>query len=427
MRNHIIRNMRRRNGERIDGRTDLRQWRVPLCCALGSILIYGLLTNPFLSKKSHQPIRTLDRESYGGMEKQVPVVISGAGDNPVRYTVGLQPREYTAQEAQAVFESVMERIGDIILRDNVSLTEIRGDLNLISGLEAEGIRLRWQTDLPEYLNHQGVVMNEEIPDSGAAGHLELQMSAGEYKADYHMPIRILPQSYDSQPDIMRGLAKELKRLDQEQAEQSQLVLPDEFEGQNLRFYPDEETDYRAIPVIGLVAAVLLLLRTRDQEKNRQKEREQQLLLDYSELLTKLMVFIGAGMTVRLAWERIVNDYQSGLTSGSRKPRHVYEEMRHTGHQMQSGVPEGKAYQEFGERCRLQPYLKLSSLLEQNRKTGMKNMRELMRKEVDDAFEQRKHLVRRLGEEAGTKLTAPLFLMLGVVMVMVLFPAMMNMR
>lgn len=416
MRNENIGDDRRRNRRRL-----------PLCCALGSILLYVLLTNPYLSKESRPVLKTLDRESYGGMERQVPVIISGAGDEPMRYTVDLQPQEYTAKEAQAVFDSVMEQIGDIILQDNTSLAEIRSDLNLISGLEAEGIRLRWQTDLPEYLNYQGVLMNEEIPDSGAAGQLELQLSAGIHKADYHIPIRILPPAYDTRQHLLRGLEKELKRLDENQAEQRQLVLPDEYEGQKLRFYADEQTDYRAIPVIGVVAAVLLLFRTREQEQNRQKEREQQLLLDYSELLTKLMVFIGAGMTVRLAWERIVNDYQSGLTSGSQKPRHVYEEMRHTGHQMQSGVPEGKAYQEFGERCRLQPYLKLSSLLEQNRKTGTKNMRQLMRKEVDDAFEQRKHLVKRLGEEAGTKLTVPLFLMLGVVMVIVLFPAMMNMR
>ena len=39
-----------------------------------------------------------------------------------------------------------------------------------------------------------------------------------------------------------------------------------------------------------------------------------------------------------------------------------------------------------------------------------------------AFEQRKNLAKKLGEEAGTKLLLPLFLMLGVVMVMMVVPA-----
>lgn len=53
------------------------------------------------------------------------------------------------------------------------------------------------------------------------------------------------------------------------------------------------------------------------------------------------------------------------------------------------------------------------------------MRELLRAEMTEAFELRKHGARRMGEEAGTRLLLPLFLMLGVVMVMVAVPAMLE--
>ena len=94
-------------------------------------------------------------------------------------------------------------------------------------------------------------------------------------------------------------------------------------------------------------------------------------------------------------------------------------MRYTYYQMQSGMAEGDAYREFGRRCRLQSYLKLSGLLEQNRRSGTKNMRAILETEMTDALEQRKNLARRLGEEAGTRLLMPLFLMLGIVMVMIM--------
>ena len=110
----------------------------------------------------------------------------------------------------------------------------------------------------------------------------------------------------------------------------------------------------------------------------------------------------------------------------KKTRVAYEEMRRTCHQLQSGVAETDAYREFGRRCRLQPYLKFSSLLEQNRKTGTKNMRIILQAEMADALEQRKNLARRLGEEAGTKLLMPLFMTLGIIMVMIMVPAMMTM-
>lgn len=122
----------------------------------------------------------------------------------------------------------------------------------------------------------------------------------------------------------------------------------------------------------------------------------------------------------------MQDYEVALAAGRQKKRALYEEMSQTYYQMERGISEGEAFREFGRRCRLQPYLKLSSLLEQNRKSGTKNLRTLLELELADAWEQRKNLARKLGEEAGTKLLLPLFLMLGIVMVMIMVPAMMSM-
>ena len=94
----------------------------------------------------------------------------------------------------------------------------------------------------------------------------------------------------------------------------------------------------------------------------------------------------------------------------------------TGSQIKSGISEAQAFREFGNRCGLQQYMKLAALLEQNRKNGSRNLRERLRLEMAEAFEERKHQARRLGEEAGTKLLVPLFLLLAVVMVMIAVPA-----
>ena len=57
---------------------------------------------------------------------------------------------------------------------------------------------------------------------------------------------------------------------------------------------------------------------------------------------------------------------------------------------------------------------------------MKNLQELLAQEMDTAWERQKQAAKRLGEEAGTKLLLPLFLMLLVVMVLVMVPALMVM-
>ena len=67
-------------------------------------------------------------------------------------------------------------------------------------------------------------------------------------------------------------------------------------------------------------------------------------------------------------------------------------------------------------------MKFAGLLEQNRKMGVGNMQSILDMEMIEAWEERKNLARRMGEEASTKLLLPLILMLGIVMVIIMVPA-----
>lgn len=106
---------------------------------------------------------------------------------------------------------------------------------------------------------------------------------------------------------------------------------------------------------------------------------------------------------------------------------MYEEMALACREMQNGVSEGRAYENFGLRCRLPCYLKLAALLEQNLKKGNRGLSGLLREEVAEAFEQRKELAREQGEKAATRLLFPMVLTLAVVMLLVLVPAGMSMQ
>ena len=143
-----------------------------------------------------------------------------------------------------------------------------------------------------------------------------------------------------------------------------------------------------------------------------------MLLDYPEIISKLMVFIGAGMTIRLAWGAIVSDYEA---DGGPK-RYAYEEMIRAYDQLRTGANEGRVYREFGRACGLRQYMKLAGLLEQNRKTGLAGIRNILVAEMTIAWEDRKNTARRLGEEAGTRLLFPMIIMLAVTMVIIIIPA-----
>ena len=103
-------------------------------------------------------------------------------------------------------------------------------------------------------------------------------------------------------------------------------------------------------------------------------------------------------------------------------RTVYEEMRYTMNELKNGRPESECYEAFGRRCESPVYRKFGMLLNQNLRKGTKGLTNLLQREAQEAFEERKNMAKKLGEEAGTKLMIPLFLMLAVVFVIVTVPA-----
>lgn len=69
------------------------------------------------------------------------------------------------------------------------------------------------------------------------------------------------------------------------------------------------------------------------------------------------------------------------------------------------------------------YNRLIRILIQNLRTGSRGICELLGQEATVALEERKALARKLGEEAGTKMLLPLIMMLGIVIAIIMVPAM----
>ena len=140
---------------------------------------------------------------------------------------------------------------------------------------------------------------------------------------------------------------------------------------------------------------------------------------------KLVLFAGAGMTIRGAFQRIAGEYEEKQQSRNGQSA-AYEEVMYLCRELNSGVSEGLAYEHFGKRTGLQEYIRFTTLLAQNLKRGNSTLMDRLREEADKAAQERLQQSRRLGEEAGTKLLIPMVLMLAVVMAMIMIPAISNM-
>ncbi|MCM1258009.1 MAG: type II secretion system F family protein [Roseburia sp.] len=182
-----------------------------------------------------------------------------------------------------------------------------------------------------------------------------------------------------------------------------------------------------ILVCGVLAAIALWYIKREQGIREQEKVKKRMLLEYPEFVNKLSLLLGAGMTVLAAFTRMDQMYGK-LPEGRREKLHpAYAAL----HQMLIDIENGKslqrAFQSFGEVCRLQPYRKLVSLLLSCQQMGNRKLMERLNEEADRVFSERKHLARKLGEEAGTKMLFPMMLMMLLVMGIILVPAMLSLN
>lgn len=360
----------------------------------------------------------LERNSYGQGEKEEEILIEGLSEDKIPITLQIGERRYDEKEAEAAMDALAERLPEQIAGDNPSLNEVRMPLNLPVWLDEWGIRIDWKPENRELLEPDGMIHGEESPESGTQTQLTAVLTAGEYTAEYLFTVRIFPPDRSVMETKLLQFQAMLRQIDEGQSTLNQFVLPEEYEGKRLRYSKKPDYSFVLFSCLGFLTAALLPLRKRQKLKEEAQRRERQMLLDYPEIVSKLVVFSGAGLPIRKAWERIVLDYERN----SKEKRAAYEEMAGVYHMMQRGVSELQAYAEFGNRCRCLPYRKLSGLLEQNLRNGSEGLRRVLENEMENAFEQKKNLARKMGEEASTKLLLPLFMLLLIVMVMVTVPA-----
>ena len=390
-----------------------------LCAAVG--LALAVLAQALQNGSSR--LTSLERPDFEGEEQQI--LVEGLGEEGIPLEVQIAPRQYKPEEARALYQQILEELPGRILGENASLSQVEHDLELIREIPEYGVSLKWESSRPEFVDSYGRVNRQGMGEEKEEVWLRVELTDSHTSETYQLQAWVLPETTTPQENALLQLKERLKEEDYAQRYSPVLKLPEELEGKALAYRSLQEPVFASIAFLGVAAALMLVVKERSDREREIKERKNQLLLDYPELLSKMMIFLGAGMTARNAWEQMTEDYLRLRKLGKREKRWVYEEMYEACGQMKRGIPEGQAYLEFGRRCGLPCYTKFAGFLEQSRKNGAKNLREHLRLEMEEAYEQRKHEAKRLGEEASTKLLLPLFLMLGVVMVMVAVPAMLE--
>lgn len=358
------------------------------------------------------------RNSYG--EGAVPVGLTAqiAGKEEEIFDYLVEERKYTEQELQALYEEAAERLPETILGENESLNDVRRDMDLVTVLEGYPFEIGWESSAYSLVNTDGTVVNQELAE-GEIVALTAHFKYEEWSRELQLYVQINPVVYTPE-EAFRNRMDELMRQQEEKTKSDdKMTLPGEVDENPIVWKEIIEDGSGYFLILVLIAAGALYWGKGRELDQRLELRRKELLLDYSEIVNKLALYMGAGMTIRNAFLKMGEDYKK---QENRRRRYVYEEILIACHELQGGRPETEAYDHFGKRCQVQAYLKLSALLSQNIRKGSNDLLHMLRQEADNAFAQRKSLARKLGEEAGTKLLLPMMMMLCIVMVIIIIPA-----
>lgn len=390
--------------------------KISICVGMFFIInLFGLFISiqDILSDQGN--IQTITRPVYGDGSKEYDLEV-----NNEKETVSLKVEEkkYTQVEIIEVFDKSFEGVLSEVLGENAAQDKVIYPLNLIYSYE--DFNIGWEISDTGLVDYSGNIFNKDLKENQIV-YITAEFSMEDVTKEYEVALNIFP--YEENPD--KSLQEKVQEsLDKSDLYSESVSLPEDIDGKNVSFsIPNESTGVKFLAAGILLAIAVYILYDRDLE-NKIKKRENQMLTDYSDIVSKLTLLMGAGMTISLAWERIVKDYERKSVKG--RKRFAFEEMRLANTKIKSGISEGIAYRDFGKRCSLQPYLKLAGLLEQNLIKGTRELKFLLESEVMEAFENRKNLAKIKGEEAGTKLLFPMVIMLGIVIIIIVVPAFMSM-
>ncbi len=401
-------------------------WRRRIA-VMGGIVFGGivlLLLGNFVYEKN---TFGLDKNVLQRTSPDIPLVVRGNGENgewQKEMNLHLEERKFTEQECEKMEMKVQEYLEQTLLGENRSAESITSKLLFSKEIPDTEILLNWIVD-DRYINEQGEIRFSAVPQDGVDTEVTVEAEYRNFKKTYHYPIHIVAKQLFGAEREIAEVKEEIKKAIKQQKTEDKIILPDTLGNTKLNYEVKQDKDPPYLLVLMMMGIVLYPLCERERQKKQLEARKEQLALDHPGIVNKVMLLLGAGLTLRQCFLRLAQEYEEQRKKTGER-RYAYEEICIMINEIQDGMPDIPAVEQFGKRCGIQPYLRFASIISQNLRKGSQGLIEILEQEALEAFDQRKQQALRMGETASTKLLFPMMIMLGLVMGIIMVPAFMSM-
>lgn len=366
-------------------------------------------------------LKRIKRNSYGEVEKEYKVYVSGLENKDIEIDLDIQNRKYTKKEIKEIFEISRNIVNKEILFKNKSFDEVYSDLKFPNYIKEYGVEVFIEPQNYELISYSGEVFNENLRSS-VDTKLNIILSIDDYKYEYSLSLKIQAFEISDRENLKKALKKYLLEEDEKQNHNEYFELPNKWKNLSIVYKREKDNTVIYLLFFSLILAILTYFSDKEKIKNKKIKDKNKALIEYPEILAKFIVFLEAGLSTRNIWDKLVYDYEK---RENKEKIFVYEEMKKVNIKIKAGISESMAYKEFISNIGLRQYTKFISILEQNKRNGLSNIKEILNLECKLAFEERINLAKKEGAKLGTKLLLPVFIMLIIVLFIVLAPAVLN--
>lgn len=391
------------------------------------------------------------RGSYG--TQKTPYSIKVDVENlakDMEFTVSVSPKKYTKEEADIAFAEKLDSLRIEILNENDSLESIESKLNFKSDL-GDGIKASYtfepkkldeeEDDFKYFVKYQrvidgsGNVNNENFKkEEFCTGYIVIQLSTEvkgdeiSYKSDkVLLPVKVVSKKLSAIDAFRNEFKKEIENSDKETINENTIKLPKVVKDYKISYKEKKNLSFLLLPLFGVLVAILLEAKDKEDEKEKLKQKIRLLEIDFAQIISKILLYVSSGMTIRNSFIRLAEQYQKNKISQNKsEQRAAYEEIIIVKNKLTSGYSEITAYEEMAKNINMRVYTRFLNIIIQSIKNGNKDLKNILNMEVQDALYERKQKAKKLGEEASTKLVLPLMMMLSIIMIVIMVPAFMGM-
>lgn len=318
----------------------------------------------------------------------------------------IQENRYSEAELSVLYEKLLKELPEIVLGDNASWDRVSEDLYLPERMSAYPFTLTWSSDNPQILSESGTLLRQ----SSVSVSLTLTVSYYSFERVVNFPVTVA----EKPPEYEEVVERTAEQAEEASRGENVITLPEEINGEKVVWKTKRKGGNLWAAGLGIGAALFYWFGTEWQQK---KEREKKIAVmeeEYPAIVNKLTLYLGAGLSIGNSWKKIA---EKGY---GKNP--VYEEMLYASREIEGGVSEAAAFENFGKRVGQKHYVKLTALLTQSLQKGNTQLFNTLRQEVTALSEERSVSSRRKGEEASTRLLFPMMLMLAMTMVLIMYPA-----